>query len=392
MIYLIFGGAASGKKEYAKKRLQEGFSEIRAEAHNLLSIDERFCFLEGLEHWLDEQPCHDDAELMQRLAEKVEDAEQHAASRLLVLLFEERGCGVVPLDRELRALRERNGKALRWLAQRADRVDRVFAGYGLCLKGADVDLFSDAGSPSPVALAALATNEERRSFMLRLYRHGASEANLRREYLGRRDCSLSAQGREALLLKREAERQYLPLTLLFCSPAKRCQETAALYFPEFKPILIPEFWERDFGELEGKTWEDMKDNGDYRSWIASSGQSAPFHMERAETFTARISAGFDKVLSCVDLALPAAQEAEDSDPALNRFAIFMHGGSLMELLRQLAARFPELMGKRAAENRSLPKHEAFYRFMLKEGQSLTLLGELSSGRLVSCRLMEVGEE
>lgn len=409
MIFLIFGGSASGKKEYAEKCLSAALSEAKAAAYKSpeSESDQPFCLVEGLEQWLDVQPCADDCVVLQQLAEKVEDAEKRAGSRPLVLLFEERGCGIVPLDKELRALRERNGKALRWLAQRAERVDRVFAGQGLCLKGAEVKLFAETDGTSQAATALMSTKEssfseisdvargslsaasnECRRFILKLYRHGASEPNLRKEYLGRRDCLLAMKGREALLRRREKERQNLPLTLLFSSPAKRCLETAAVYFPEFYPLLIPDFWERDFGGLEGKTWEEMKDDADYRSWIASSGQSAPFHMEPAEAFAARISAGFEKVLSCIDISLSASQGSgvSGSDPA--RFAIVMHGGSIMELLHQLAERFPELVDTKLEGGAPCQDSPAYYHFMLKEGESLTLLGELSFGRLISCRLLE----
>ena len=409
MIFLIFGGAASGKKEYAEKCLSAALSEAKAAAHKSSESegDKPNCLVEGLERWLDAQPCADDHIVLQQLAEKVEDAEKRSGNRPLVLLFEERGCGIVPLDKELRALRERNGKALRWLAQRAERVDRVFAGQGLCLKGAEVPLFAETDGSSQAARALMSTNknsfkkisdaardslsaasDERRSFILKLYRHGASEPNLRKEYLGRRDCPLAPQGREALLRRREKERQNLPLTLLFSSPAKRCQETAAIYFPEFSPLLIQDFWERDFGSLEGKTWEEMKDNADYRSWIASSGQSAPFHMEPAEAFAARITAGFEKVLSCIDLSLSVTQASEFRGSDSARFALFMHGGSIMELLHQLSESFPELVDARQDGAGSGLESAAYYRFMLKEGESLTLLGELSSGQLSSCRLLE----
>ncbi len=408
MIFLIFGGSASGKKEYAEKCLSAALSEAKAAAYKSpeSESDQPFCLVEGLEQWLDVQPCADDCVVLQQLAEKVEDAEKRAGSRPLVLLFEERGCGIVPLDKELRALRERNGKALRWLAQRAERVDRVFAGQGLCLKGAEVKLFAEIDGSSQAATALMSAKEssfkisdaardslsaasgECRRFILKLYRHGASDPNLRKEYLGRRDCPLAMKGREALLRRREKERKNLPLTLLFSSPAKRCQETAGIYFPEFSPILIPEFWERDFGGLEGKTWEEMKDDVDYRSWIASSGQSSPFDMEPAEAFAARVSAGFEKVLSCVDLTLSATQAQGLSSSGPARFAIVMHGGSIMELFRQLAERFPELVDTRLEGGAPCQDSPAYYHFMLKEGESLTLLGELSFGRLISCRLLE----
>ena len=46
----------------------------------------------------------------------------------------ELGCGVVPLDYEDRAWRERTGRLCNDLAARADHVDRVFCGIPMKLK------------------------------------------------------------------------------------------------------------------------------------------------------------------------------------------------------------------------------------------------------------------
>ena len=52
-----------------------------------------------------------------------------------VILCDEVGCGVVPMDREDRAWRERVGRTCCTLAERADRVVRVYCGIPMVLKG-----------------------------------------------------------------------------------------------------------------------------------------------------------------------------------------------------------------------------------------------------------------
>ena len=47
-----------------------------------------------------------------------------------ILIFDDISCGVVPLDAETRAWRERSGRLAAALAQRADEVWRVFFGLG----------------------------------------------------------------------------------------------------------------------------------------------------------------------------------------------------------------------------------------------------------------------
>ena len=51
-----------------------------------------------------------------------------------IVICDELGCGVVPLDPAERAWRERTGRLCCELAKRADRVDRVFCGIAMGLK------------------------------------------------------------------------------------------------------------------------------------------------------------------------------------------------------------------------------------------------------------------
>ena len=59
-----------------------------------------------------------------------------------------------------------------------------------------------------------------------LYRHGKTKGNEEGRYLGRTDESLSEEGKKAL-----REKRMPPAEAVFSSPKKRCQETAALFFP-----------------------------------------------------------------------------------------------------------------------------------------------------------------
>lgn len=51
-----------------------------------------------------------------------------------IVIAREVGCGVVPMEAEERAWRERHGAVLQELARRADRVIRVFCGIDEVLK------------------------------------------------------------------------------------------------------------------------------------------------------------------------------------------------------------------------------------------------------------------
>lgn len=52
----------------------------------------------------------------------------------IIVICDEVGCGVVPVDREERAWRESVGRLCCWMAERAESVERVFCGLGMRLK------------------------------------------------------------------------------------------------------------------------------------------------------------------------------------------------------------------------------------------------------------------
>jgi len=51
-----------------------------------------------------------------------------------VIVADEIGCGVVPVDRNDRTWREATGRALCVLAQKSENVTRVVCGIGVCIK------------------------------------------------------------------------------------------------------------------------------------------------------------------------------------------------------------------------------------------------------------------
>ena len=52
----------------------------------------------------------------------------------IIILCDEIGCGVVPIDAFERTWREETGRICCLLAARAERVDRVFCGIASCIK------------------------------------------------------------------------------------------------------------------------------------------------------------------------------------------------------------------------------------------------------------------
>ena len=152
-------------------------------------------------------------------------------------------------------------------------------------------------------------------------RHGQTAGNLRRNYVGRTDEPLCAEGLADLQQKKAAGR-YPSADLLFCSPMLRCKQTAALIYPHLQPDFLPDLCECDFGDFENRNYQDLQDNAAYQQWLASNG-TMPFPGgESREAFAARCCRGFQLAVEKI-LAL--------TEPP-RRVAFVVHGGTIMALL------------------------------------------------------------
>lgn len=106
---LIVGGFAAGKRAYARDVL--GYAEGRMSS----CIDDDLPVFYGLESQPDTP--------LEKLLEKD------------VVICDEIGCGLVPIDAGERARREQVGRLCIQLAREADRVVRVVCGVGTVIKG-----------------------------------------------------------------------------------------------------------------------------------------------------------------------------------------------------------------------------------------------------------------
>ena len=132
-MWLVFGGAAQGKLDYAKSLLRDSEYQIfslRESNWPVAKNEEQILIVCELEAWVEAMEEKSEEELMASLEAELAKLSQSP----LVLIMEERGCGIVPLVARERSLRERCGIVLRYLAERAKRVDRVMAAHGICLK------------------------------------------------------------------------------------------------------------------------------------------------------------------------------------------------------------------------------------------------------------------
>lgn len=161
--------------------------------------------------------------------------------------------------------------------------------------------------------------------MLAIIRHGATQANKERRYLGKTDASLSEEGVEALRYRKTRD-FYPEVRHLFISPMKRCVETAEIIYPGLCPVTIPEWEEMDFGRFEYRNYEELKDNVQYREWIGSGGTRAFPGGESRGDFILRCKSGF--VRMCKELSLAVGRYTAEPVQA----GIIVHGGTIMSLL------------------------------------------------------------
>lgn len=161
------------------------------------------------------------------------------------------------------------------------------------------------------------------------FRHGMTIENEQHRYLGSTDASLCRNG----ICKLQALQKngtYPKTDILFCSPMKRCMETAEILYPDHKPIYIPEWREMDFGEFEGKNYIELQKDPNYQTWIDSNG-TLPFPGgESREAFTKRCEQGFYRMLVGIKGRLLKMDEKQPA-PKIVAGAV-VHGGTIMAVL------------------------------------------------------------
>ncbi|MBR4078577.1 MAG: bifunctional adenosylcobinamide kinase/adenosylcobinamide-phosphate guanylyltransferase [Christensenellaceae bacterium] len=119
---LITGGAYQGKLDYAMKEYQLGKQDIGDLA--VENPQKKRCFI------------HVEQFVLNCMRSGKSAAEELAPflDEQTVLICDDISCGVVPLDKEVRAWREATGRTVNALAAQADRVVRIFCGLPMVLK------------------------------------------------------------------------------------------------------------------------------------------------------------------------------------------------------------------------------------------------------------------
>ncbi|MEI2397298.1 histidine phosphatase family protein [Paenibacillus phytohabitans] len=123
-----------------------------------------------------------------------------------------------------------------------------------------------------------------------LIRHGHTQWNKERRYLGSTDLPLLPEARQQLSALSDQSALGGEFWRVYCSDLLRCRETLAAVAPhlERQAIYDSQLRELDFGAWEGGDYEQLKDNGHYRSWIDHPELVTPPEGEAWEQFEARV--------------------------------------------------------------------------------------------------------
>ena len=155
-------------------------------------------------------------------------------------------------------------------------------------------------------------------------RHGETESNRKRCFLGSTDEGLSEIGKSGIESKKN-EGYYPEADELYVSPMLRCRQTADIIYPDIKQHVVEAFKEMDFGVFEGKNHEEVDGRRDYQTWIDSYCELPVPGGESKESFTKRTISAWDELLL----------RFEDKLWEEYRVALVIHGGTIKAVFSEL---------------------------------------------------------
>ena len=150
-----------------------------------------------------------------------------------------------------------------------------------------------------------------------LFRHGLTEYNKKRSYMGWTDAPICEEARIDLM---NISFDSSPYDMLITSDLKRCLQTANLLFPEHEPIPMSEFREMNFGPWEGKTYADLAGDPQFENWTGDYTNIKVPGVESFSNFSNRIETGWKNVSEII------------SSKGIEKMAIVTHGGVIRHLL------------------------------------------------------------
>ncbi|MFK0522370.1 histidine phosphatase family protein [Paenibacillus illinoisensis] len=152
-------------------------------------------------------------------------------------------------------------------------------------------------------------------------RHGTTSWNVEKRYLGHTDISLLPDAERELAPLRESIRG-ITWDALYCSDLLRCRQTVERIVPvqAGQAQYDPRLREIDFGQWEGMTYNELKDNPLYRNWIDAPQDVTPPGGEPWQAFAERIDSFVKECLVSV------SSEEHSEEYHVPAIAVVTHGG------------------------------------------------------------------
>ncbi|MGR3765995.1 histidine phosphatase family protein [Rossellomorea sp. NS-SX7] len=172
-----------------------------------------------------------------------------------------------------------------------------------------------------------------------LYRHGLTEENRAKKYIGWHDAMILEASRKELVKRASLYPSY---EWVITSDLVRCTQTAKALFRDVPHLESDLFREIHFGKWETKTYQELKLNGSYQEWLNDPSIQIPGG-ERLSDFYERLRMGWLQVKDVVnrDGYDPKHVGKSGSHPPYDsqtkRIAIVTHGGVIRHLLMKLTA-------------------------------------------------------
>ncbi len=155
-----------------------------------------------------------------------------------------------------------------------------------------------------------------------LFRHGMTECNKRYAYCGITDVPVCSEGKEQLMeMKKQFAYPDISRCTVVTSGMKRTIQTLKILYPDYctRAEKMPALQEMNFGVFEGKSYEELKSDSDYQSWITGDNEK-------------NVCPGGESGLDMKRRVLDAFRSiAEDA----NSYALFMHGGPMACIMESL---------------------------------------------------------
>ncbi|MFC0471927.1 histidine phosphatase family protein [Halalkalibacter kiskunsagensis] len=192
-------------------------------------------------------------------------------------------------------------------------------------------------------------------------RHGVTDWNKEKRYLGHTDREvINSELTELTDLKEELKRMHFDH--VFTSDLRRCQETLSYLNLSSHTSIDTRLREMNFGDWEGKTYEELKHDSAYRKWIDNWEHSNVPNGESGEEFKARINAFFDELFQRI---------LENTLHSKQQVLVMTHGGVIRYFVSKMVS------------------SHTFWNFIVKHGQGIRLSFVWQKGEWVCSSLSEV---